>query len=150
MINGKYHAWEDVTIILPNGPQVEAKNIEYSDERETEEVYGKGATPLGYGRGNYKAEGKLTLNLEGWHLFTLYLMAQNKGVYDLNPFPITVAYMQEGGVPHIDKLKQCKINKCSEKKGQGDKHFEVELDFNIIGGIVRDGVKPMGGIFDLH
>ena len=64
MINGKSYSWEDIACTFPHGMLINVENIEYSDEKETELQYGKGSKPTGYGAGNYKAEGKVTLQRE--------------------------------------------------------------------------------------
>ena len=37
------------------------QEISYDDEQEMEESYGKGLPPRGYGKGNYKASGKMSM-----------------------------------------------------------------------------------------
>ena len=59
-VNGKAYGWGDVDIKLP-GLTPEVQEVSYDDENDVEEAYGRGGKPRGYGEGNYKASGKLTM-----------------------------------------------------------------------------------------
>ena len=59
-VNGKAYDWGDVDLKIP-GLNIQVKEISYDDELEIEEVYGSGSKPRGYGTGNYKASGKLSM-----------------------------------------------------------------------------------------
>ena len=61
-INGILYDWESVEIQLPQGVAVGIEEISYTDERPIEARYGKGSTPRGYGRKNYKGSGSMTLD----------------------------------------------------------------------------------------
>ena len=71
-VNGKAYDWGDVDVKLP-GLVLEVQEISYDDELEQEEVYGKGNKPRGYGTGNYKASGKISLLRDDYdQLLVLY------------------------------------------------------------------------------
>lgn len=59
-VNGKAYDWGDVDLKIP-GLNIQVQEISYDDELEIEEVYGYGSKPRGYGTGNYKASGKLSI-----------------------------------------------------------------------------------------
>ena len=59
-VNGKAYDWGDVDLKIP-GLNIQVQEISYDDELEMEEVYGSGSKPRGYGTGNYKASGKLSM-----------------------------------------------------------------------------------------
>ena len=109
MINGKLFDWESVTIVLPSGVSIGISEINYSDERPIEERYGKGSTPRGYGRKNYKASGSMTLDREEANLLQLALGGSFYSALLL--FPIVVAYAVESQPPITDSLPACKITK---------------------------------------
>lgn len=137
MINGVTYDWESITVTLPTGQIVEIQDIEYSDEKDSTEVYGKGAMPRAYGRGNYKAEGKMTILRSD--LVALTTLA---GTYELPPLPIVVSYDNEDLSLQADLLKDCKLTKRSARSSQGDQTAPVELEFKIFGGIWLNGVPP--------
>ena len=143
-VNGKAYDWEDVTIMLPNGPQVDCVGIDYSDGMDVEGQYGKGLAPRRYGQGIWKGEGKLTLNREGFDSFMGWCTTTGKSLYKHNPLSISVAYCNDDSGIHIDKLKGVKITKVAHNSKQGDTKNEVELDFVVLWDIVRDGVSAHG------
>lgn len=143
-VNGKAYDWEDITIALPNGPQVDCVSIEYSDEMEAEPQYGKGKAPRRYGTGNWKGEGKITLNREGLDSLMGYAVSTGQALYKIVPFPITVAYANDDSGIHTDVCKGVKFTKAAHKAAQGDAGFTVDLDFKILWDIERDGVSAHG------
>lgn len=143
MINGKHYSWEDITINTPWGTAVEIQDISYDDELEKEVVYGRGSKATGYGTGNYKASGKVSMTREEFSKITDYCKRNRIPLYKIPPFPIVVSYADDGLPTNIDTLKQCTFTKTSNKAAQGDKSFKVDLDFVIIDQIIRNGVAAV-------
>lgn len=143
MINGKHYSWEDISIGLPYGMALECQDISYDDELETENTYGKGAAPTGYGTGKYKASCKISLSREEFDRLTTYCQKQGKALYRLAPFSITVSYADDGNPTNVDAIKNCTFKKTSNKASNGDKSFKVDLDLQVTGMIIRNGVKPI-------
>ncbi|MBW7997526.1 MAG: hypothetical protein FVQ81_13310 [Candidatus Glassbacteria bacterium] len=137
MINGLTYDWESVTITLPTGMVFEAQDIEYSDEKEITPVYGKGGMARAYGRGNYKAEGKLTLLRS-----ELVALTAAAGTFEIPPLPIAVSFSNEDQSLQLDLLKDCKLKKRSFRVAQGDQTVPVEVEFEILGGVWLNGVPP--------
>jgi hypothetical protein len=144
-INGTYYSWEDITALLPNGPQIDIESIEYSDERDIEHVYGQGAAPRGVGRGNYKAEGKVTLRKEGYDFLLVWVATTGKSIYSIAPFTITVAYMNTDNGLRSDQILGVRFKKKGKKAAQGDKSFSVDLEF-IAEDIEENGVSSSQGL----
>ena len=102
----------------------------------------RGQKPRGYGEGNYKASARLhscemtmtgcwiTANGQAHHCTACCLEKLQSAM------PMT-------GTDRTDVLNKVTITKNSHKAAQGDKSLSVDLDLLIVGGIVRDGVKPM-------
>lgn len=128
-VNGAYYGWEDLTVLLPNGPQIDLTDIEYNSERELEHVYGQGSAPRGVGRGNWKGEGKLTMKREQYNLLVAYAMAAGKSIYTLSPFTITVAFMNMDQGLSTDQLIRCRFRKVGKSNSQNDKTSNVELEY---------------------
>lgn len=143
MINGKVFDWEDVSIGLPHGVAVGIKDISYDDELEVEQAYGKGNKAMGYGTGNYKSSGKMTLFREEYDKLLEYAKSTGKAFYRVPPFPVTVSYANDGQPVSTDVLRGCKINKRSWKNAQGNKELTVDLDFVITDSIVSNGLKAI-------
>lgn len=141
-LNGKAYDWGDVDIKLP-GLALQVQEISYDDEQEMEETYGRGIRPRGFGTGNYKASGKLSLLRDDYDDLLAYCKAKGVPFYKMEFPSIVVSYANEGGRTIIDELKTVRPIKRSNKAAQGDKSLTVDIDLMIIGGIVQDGVKPV-------
>ena len=131
-VNGKAYDWGDVDLKIP-GLNIQVQEISYDDELEMEEVYGSGSKPRGYGTGNYKASGKLSMLRDDYDDLLAY--CKQKGV----PF----YKMELPSITKIDELKKVKFSKRSNKAAQGDKSLTVDVDMMIVGGVYQDGVAPV-------
>lgn len=143
MINGKHYSWESITVGLPYGIGLEVQDISYDDGLEKELVYGKGAAPTGYGTGKYKADAKITVTKEEFDRLLDYCKKKGVSLYRLGEFPITVSYADDENPTKTDVIKGCSIAKASHKAKNGDKSLTVDLDLNVSGKIVRNGVDPI-------
>ncbi|GAA6386427.1 hypothetical protein I310019A7_24180 [Lawsonibacter asaccharolyticus] len=141
-VNGKAYDWGDVDIKLP-GLALQVQEISYDDEQEMEETYGRGIRPRGFGTGNYKASGKLSLLRDDYDDLLAYCKVKGVAFYKMEFPSIVVSYANEGGRTIIDELKTVRPIKRSNKAAQGDKSLTVDIDLMIIGGIVQDGVQPV-------
>ena len=141
-VNGRAYGWGDVDVKIP-GLVITVQEISYDDEQEMEEVYGKGYKPRGYGTGNYKASGKISMLRDDYDDFLAWCKAKGVPFFKLDIPSIVVSYANEGERTRIDELKKVKITKRSNKASQGDKSLTVDLDLMIVGGIVQDGVEPI-------
>jgi hypothetical protein len=136
-INGNLYDWESIEIQLPSGTAIGITNIDYDDERPIEERYGKGNVARGYGRKNYKASGKMELDLDEAERLREEL---GGSMYDGEPFPIVVSYATEGQPTVTDTLPSCKITKTSTSGKQGDDNVgQRKYDFKILAPIQWGG-----------
>lgn len=142
IINGKVYDWGDVSIKLP-GLELEAQEISYNDELEKEVAYGKGQKPRGYGEGNYKADGKVTLLKDDFDDLVNYCKSQGVAFYKLVVPKIVVSYANLMQKTKTDVLSTVTFTKISQKDAQGDKSLKVDIDFIIVNGIERDGLKAI-------
>lgn len=141
-VNGKTYDWADVDIKLP-GLSIEFQEISYDDELEKELAYGKGQKPRGYGEGNYKAEGKVTLLRDDYDALLDYCKSKGVPLFKLVIPKIVVSYANEGDRTRSDVLNTVTFTKRSNKAAQGDKSIKVDLDMLIVDGIESDGVKAL-------
>lgn len=141
-VNGKAYDWGDVDVKFP-GLALVVQEISYDDEQEMEESYGKGYRPRGYGKGNYKASGKMSMLRDDFDDVLDYCKATGKSFYNVELPSVIVSYGNPGGRTRIDELKRVVFVKRSHKAAQGDKTLTVDIDLMIVGGIVEDGVEPV-------
>lgn len=142
IVNGKNYDWADVDVKFP-GLVLVLQEISYDDEQEMEESYGKGNKPRGYGTGNYKASGKMSMLRDDYEDLLAYCKSKGIPFFKIEIPSIVVSYANEGQRTVIDELKKVKFTKRSTKAAQGDKSLTVDIDLMIIGGIVADGVEPV-------
>lgn len=142
IVNGKNYDWGDVDVKIP-GLNVVAQEISYDDEQEMEESYGKGHRPRGYGKGNYKASGKMSMLRDDYDVVLDYCKRMGISFYDLEFPMVIVSYGNPGDRTRMDVLKNVHPVKRSHKAAQGDKSLSVDIDLMIVGGIVEDGVEPV-------
>lgn len=141
-VNGINYGWGDVDVKIP-GLNLVVQEISYDDEQEMEESYGKGYRPRGYGKGNYKASGKMSMLRDDFDDVLDYCKATGKSFYNVELPSVIVSYGNPGGRTRIDELKRVVFVKRSHKAAQGDKTLTVDIDLMIVGGIVEDGVEPV-------
>ena len=137
-VNGKAYDWGDVDLKIP-GLNIQVQEISYDDELEIEEVYGYGSKPRGYGTGNYKASGKLSMLRDDYDDLLAYCKQKGVPFYKMELPSIIVSYANEGARTKIDELKKVKFSKRSNKAAQGDKSLTVDVDMMIVGGVYQDG-----------
>lgn len=140
-INGRVYDWESIEIHLPHGEVIGVQDIEYNDKVNHERVYGKGSIPLGYGRGNYEGEGKVTLLRDEYDKLVEHAKNVEGGFYAMEPFPITVSYADKDGQVKTDTLPDCIWVERKRSASQGDTSLTVELNFLILSPIEEDGLK---------
>lgn len=141
-VNGKVYDWGDVDWKFP-GLTVEIQEISYDDEQEKEVVYGKGNLPRGWGSGNYKASGKVSMLRDDYDAFNDYCRKNSIPFYTLLFPKVVVSYAEAEGSIRTDVLNNVSFSKRSIKAAQNDKSIKVELDLIIAGTIEWDGVKPV-------
>lgn len=141
-INGNYYDWESIEIQLqPSGVAIGITEISYSDERGIEARYGKGSKPRGYGRKNYKSSGSMTLDRDAAELLR---KGMGGSFYKGKPFPIIVAYANDGQDTITDKLPDCKITKADTSGKQDDDNAgAVKLDYIILSPIEWNGTPAV-------
>ena len=133
-VNGQTYSWGDVDVKIP-GLVLVVQEISYDDEQDMEESYGKGNRPRGYGKGNYKASGKMSMLRDDYDDVLAYCKAKGVPFYGLEWPSVVVSYANEGERTRIDELKKVVPIKRSHKAAQGDKSLTVDIDLMIVGGI---------------
>lgn len=141
-VNGKNYDWGDVDVKFP-GLVLVVQEISYDDEQDMEESYGRGYKPRGFGKGNYKASGKLSMLRDDYEDLLAFCKARGVSFYDLELPSIVVSYADNGKAISTDELKKVRPIKRSHKAAQGDKSLSVDVDLMIVGGIITNGVQAV-------
>lgn len=129
LING--HAFSFASIELSiGGVHVRGfKEIKYSHKREIGKLRGAGVHVLARTRGQYDAEGSLTMWLHEWHqLQSLMGNGWMEGI-----FTISVIYSEIGPLEAAgDALIGCTITSVEKGGSDGTEGLEVKVDFHIM------------------
>lgn len=141
-VNGRAYDWGDVNVQIP-GLTLEVQEISYDDEQEKELVYGLGSRPRGYGRGNYKASGKITMLRDDYDTLLDHCKQTGTPFFSLEFPKIIISYANDGERTRQDVLNKVSFSKRSSKAAQGDKSLKVDLDLMIAGTIEQDGVSAV-------
>ena len=143
IVNGKAYDWGDVDVKLPGLEGMQVQEISYGDELEKELAYGKGQKPRGYGEGNYKAQGKISILRDDFDALLDYCKSKGTALFRLVIPKIVVSYANTGDRTRSDVLTGATFTKRDTKAAQGDKSLKVDLDMLIAGGIESDGVAAL-------
>ena len=125
---GKLAGWNSITVNLL-GRDVEGITVlEYNDNVETENVYGAGKYPVGYGEGNYAATASITIYIEEANAIQRSL-PPGKHFSDIVPFNITVQY-EYNDLKITDRIHNCKLPGRGVEVKSGDKVIGYKYNVN--------------------
>lgn len=123
--SSKQYSWCDLTIAFGGRIIQGITEVEYTEKKEKDYLYGRGCKPHNIVGGNTTYEGKLSI----WQS---ELEAMTKDATDNNilnlEFDIVVAYVpHDGGQIVTDILKGVQFTEVKKGLKQGDKNMIVEL-----------------------
>ncbi len=135
MINGNEYSWEDISVILPGSvsPADGVAAIEYTEKKDHQNIYARGAKPVAAGRGKVDFSGSITL-LQSTVEAMQKALPKGKSITSIAAFDITVGYLPEGGVPTVDTLKFCRFGELKKGMKTGDPNMEIQIPL-VIGDI---------------
>lgn len=125
LVNGTLYAWADIVTAIGGVPITGITGIEYSDKQTVENKWGAGRHPVGRSKGRIEPDAKIELYQE--EVEALQAQSPNGRLQDLPPFDITVCYMPDSGLVHVDKIRNCQFSENPRKWKEGDTAATVEL-----------------------
>ena len=136
--NGKKTSWQDIKVNLPHGVLIDVQDISFEDSRKVNKIMGAGSRVQGFSDGAYDAKGKLSMLIEEFD--KLSAKAGTKGIYGIDPFPITINYrLPKDNVTKTVTLQSCKFTSRKSGSKSGDEMVSFELDFEVLEDILYDG-----------
>lgn len=123
--NSKQYAWCDISVAFGGRILVGVTEVEYTEKREKDLLYGRGCKPHGVVAGNRSYEGKVSI----WQseLEAMTRDAPNNDILNLS-FDLVIAYVPlDGGQIVTDILKNVEFTEVKKAMKQGDKNMVVEL-----------------------
>lgn len=150
-VNGKTYDWGDITVqLIPYSPVlVTCSAISFSESLDTKPIYGKGRSPVAYGKGNWEASGRLTLLKTEFDI--LQKAAGHAGILNLDPRVASIHIVfgpnLQGLVPVADVLLMgVRFTRISDSYSQSDNALKNDLEFLVLGNVYRDGIPARGRI----
>ena len=137
MVNGREVDWGQVEIGIADCPQTLKDHIigiEYEDKENVKPRYGRGNVPIGWTKGRFDGNGKLTLTATGFQILMDWVRGKGKErVSQIPPFPIVITYLDdETNVMMKDTIPSVKLDNPKTKANEGDEKIDVEISFIIL------------------
>jgi hypothetical protein len=123
--SSKQYSWCDLTIAFGGRILEGITEVEYTEKKEKDFLYGRGCKPHAIVGGNRSYEGKVTI----WQseLEAMTRDSKNKDILSLE-FDIVASYVpSDGGQIVTDILKNVQLSEIKKGLKQGDKNMLVEL-----------------------
>lgn len=121
----KQFAWCDLSVALKNRIINGITELEYTEKKDKELLYGRGDKPHGIVSGNYGYEGKISI----WQseLEAMTETAPDKDILKLQ-FDLVASYVPADDSTMVnDILKNVQFTEVKKSLKQGDKNMIVEL-----------------------
>lgn len=131
LINGKNWDWGDILFVLFGTPVVGITEINYGRTRGSENNYGAGHEPVGYGNKNFEYKGDITVYME--EIEALLAKAPNRSILEIPPFTINVSFGGLGVATTIHKLKNVRFTEDVFAGKQNDSMLLMKIPFTYAG-----------------
>lgn len=128
--SSKQYAWCDITIAYGGRILEGVTEVEYTEKKEKDFLYGRGCKPHAIVGGNVSYEGKISV----WQseLEAMIRDAKDNNILGLS-FNIVITYVpKDGGEIVVDTLKGSQFTEMKKALSQGDKNMIVELPIMFI------------------
>lgn len=138
LVNG--HAYDFSSIKLTSSiigapPLIERfTSINYEHSVDVGELRGRGSKVLATTRGEYSANGSMTLYLEDWQLLRTGLIGVPvpPGGFMEKRFQIICAYAEIGSSIITDTLRGCRVIKVGKGYSRGNEPLMVDIDLHVM------------------
>lgn len=138
LVNGNPYDFSSIKAVtsIPGAPPLLERftSINYEHSLTPGELRGRSAKAYGTTRGEYAANGNLTIYLEDWKIMQAGLMAvpTPPGGFMEKRFQISVSYAEIGSAIVTDILRACRVVKAGKAYSRGTEALFVTLDLHIM------------------
>lgn len=133
-INGHVYDWSSVSFDFAGRIYGGILEISYSDKLDVGELRGVGSIRRGTTRGQYSAEGSVTVAKEDWEAIKLGVaqLGFGGGGFGEQRFLITVSYREAPSIIAItDTVEQCRIVGVENSHSTGNDALSVKLTLDV-------------------
>ena len=144
LINGKIYDFSSIELVA--GPQTfsNLQEVSYSDSLEPGILRGTSAKKKGRTRGEYDAEGSITIYKGDLSQLLATLAALGKGGYMEAEFDINATFSEGLDNVMTDSLVGCRITDIEDSHSQGSDALTVALTLDVME-ISRNGLSATSG-----
>lgn len=151
-VNGEFYSFARASFSLAGNKIIALDSVNYDDAIDLEEIHGANMAPIGFGEGKYTANFKITVKKEDFDKVILPALVGGEGgsdggdgtLYGHKEFDFAVTYAKrKGEKATTDTIKGIRIMSVNHSTSEGDKSTKIELSGKALGGIWRDGKKPV-------
>jgi hypothetical protein len=130
LINGARFSWANIRMNIFGRTYEGFTAISYDDVVKKTNNYGAGRMPVNRTRGNY--EPKCSITLYDYEVQAIQSgLPKGKRLQDINPFDITVSYVDDNGIAVTDVIRNCEFTNNVRDIKQGDIKIEVKLELIV-------------------
>jgi hypothetical protein len=129
LINGNLYGWAAIEFNVAGLDIYGVTSVEYTEEEETEMMYGAGKRPVGRATGNITSEGSITLQME--EIQRLQDISPTGRLQAIPPFSVIVSYLKDNGDSVTDTLRECVFTNNGRSASQNDKSIEQDLTLSV-------------------
>ena len=133
IINGNAYDWDNITLSIDTYQVIGITNIKWNAQRDFQNSYGAGHTPVEVGFGNHNFEASMTISLVevGKLIDKIPTSGTNSNdLLDKEAFNITIQYGTFDGKSHEVVLENCRFHDFGVDVSQNDMQMEVEINLN--------------------
>lgn len=128
IINGKNFVHSQIIVNILEVPVASVSEISYAEEQTKENTFGTSPRPVGRGAGAIDASGSITISMTD--VEKIRDVAPGGSLLRIEPFTISVTFLNTGGRTVTHKLKDCEFTTDGVTSSQGD--TDVTMSFDLI------------------
>lgn len=141
LIDGHRYSFSSVELRVAGRIYTGVTEISYSVSQEPGIVRGTGARPIGRTRGEYTAEGSLTMLKSDYYDLIQALSLRAEGYLEAS-FDVVVTFSELFEPPICDVLRGCRITREEDSHSTGGEALTVSLTLSVME-IIRNGAPAV-------
>jgi|GEM_PF-2156496 hypothetical protein len=140
-MSAEEYSWRNTDVYFGARLLVNVEEVSYKRTSENEVFYGNDGEPSGWGRGELKGDGSITVSGQEYAQILDFAVAQGYDLLKMPPIPLIIVEKSED-LPTIRHILSQVIFKETGFEGKNkDKRFLHKLPFDIVGPVqVTKGV----------
>lgn len=132
-MSAEEYSWRNTEVWIAGRLMVNVEEVSYKRTSENEVFYGNDGEPTGWGRGELKGDGSLTVSGQEYAQIIDFAVAYGYDILKMPPLPILIIE-KSSDLPTVKHVLTQVIFKESGFEGKNkDKRFTHKLPFDLVG-----------------